>query len=176
MFEKMLSVIYVSRDGLSQDEVWSLIRLVSGADPTLAHKEKLSIILNDMTMVVDNLHTFSHEIYREVVYERYIKSPDALVRWHFVMARYFGKLPPVARKLTCLPFHLEVAGSWSKVKNSLTDIEMFRLWWTPRFKTDFIKFWASLTAKQVLYLFQYRSFSIPDWMDSYDFLFCFKGE
>jgi hypothetical protein len=38
-----------------------------------------------------------------------------------------------------------MAGAWGKVKNCLTDIEMFQLWWTPKFKTDFIKFWASLT-------------------------------
>ena len=34
-----------------------------------------------------------------------------------------------------------------QVKNCLTDIEMFDLWWTPKFKSDFIKFWASLTRQ-----------------------------
>ena len=144
---KMLSVVYVSREGLSEDEVWNLLRLVSGIEINSGMKSKLIAILKDICMVVNNLYSFSHEIYREVVYEKYIKSPDALVRWHFVMARFFGQLPSVPRKLNCLPYHLEVAGSWSKVKNCLTDIEMFQLWWTPPFKSDFMKFWASLTAK-----------------------------
>lgn len=144
---KMLSVVYVSRDGLSEDEVWSLLRLVTRSEPSPEAKAKLLAILKDISMVVNDLYSFSHQIYREVVYDKYIKTPDALVRWHFVMARYFGQLPPVARKLTCLPYHLEVAGSWSKVKNCLTDIEMFQLWWTPAYKSDFMKFWASLTAK-----------------------------
>jgi hypothetical protein len=43
-----------------------------------------------------------------------------------------------------LPYHLEEAGASSKVKNCLTEIEMFRLWWTPKFKKDFIKFWLYL--------------------------------
>ena len=98
-------------------------------------------------MVVHGLHSFSHEIYREVVYEKYIGSSDALTRWHHLMARFFGQLPPCDRKLVCLPYHLEVAGSWSKVKNCLTEIDMFKLWWTPKFKKEFIKFWVSLTAR-----------------------------
>lgn len=147
MLGKMLSVLYVSRDGLSEDEVWNLLRMVTGLEPDPQTKIKLLAILKDMTMVVDNTYTFSHEIYREVVYEKYIKSPDALVRWHFKMARFFSQLQPGPRKLNCLPYHLEVAGSWSKVKNCLTDIEMFKRWWTPPFKSDFMKFWASLTAK-----------------------------
>jgi hypothetical protein len=44
-----------------------------------------------------------------------------------------------------LPYHLEVSGSWSKVKNCLTDINMFELWWSKEFKADFIKTWAQLT-------------------------------
>jgi hypothetical protein len=100
-------------------------------------------------MVVNNMHSFSHQVYREVVYRNYICSQDALIRWHYLMAKYFGQLPPCDRKLEALPFHLEMAGSWSKMKNCLTDIEMFQLWWTPKFKTDFIKFWASLTRQRV---------------------------
>jgi hypothetical protein len=33
------------------------------------------------------------------------------------MAKYFGQLPPCDRKLEVLPYHLEMAGSWSKVSN-----------------------------------------------------------
>lgn len=27
---------------------------------------------------------------------------------------------------------------------------MFQLWWTPKFKVDFIKFWASLTRQRTV--------------------------
>jgi len=143
---KMLSVVYVSRSGLNVDEIWSLIKMVSKYEPTEEQSAKLLSILNGFTMVVDNMHSFSHEIYREVIYQKYINSHESLIRWHNVLARFFGQLPPCDRKLVALPYHLETAGSWSKVKNCLTEIEMFQLWWTPKFKSDFIKFWASLTA------------------------------
>ena len=151
MLGKMLSVIYVSRDGLTEDEVWRLLRLVTRVDPDEHTQIKLLAILKELTMVVNDLYSFSHEIYREVVYEKYIKTPDALVRWHFVLARFFSQFEPGPRKLNCLPYHLQVAGAWSKVKNCLTDIEMFLLWWTAPFKADFMKFWASLTAKNQRY-------------------------
>lgn len=142
---KILSVVYVSRSGLTESEIWGLIKMVNKFEPSPEQSKKLMSILKDFTMVVNDMHSFSHEIYREVIYQKYISSREALIRYHNVLARFFGQLPPCDRKLVALPYHLEMAGSWSKVKNCLTDIEMFQLWWTPKFKSDFIKFWASLT-------------------------------
>lgn len=147
---KIMSIIYASRNGLSEAEVWGVMKMVAGYEPDEEAAGKLMTILKDFTMVIDNMYSFSHEIYREVVYSKYIKSHDTLIRWHHLLARYFGRLDPCDRKLVALPYHLEVAGSWSKVKNCLTDINMFQLWWTPKFKKDFIKFWASLTKRTPL--------------------------
>eukprot|EP01041_Mallomonas_annulata_P007718 gene7718-15792_t len=144
---KVFTVVYVSRNGLSEEEIWGLIRMVSQTEPDQKLAPKLYAILREFCMVVNGLHSFSHEIYREVVYEKFICSHESLINWHHLMARFFGQLPPCDRKLECLPYHLEVAGSWTRVKNCLTDIEMFRLWWTPKFKKEFIKLWASLTAR-----------------------------
>lgn len=145
---KMMSVVYVSRSGLTETEIWSLLRMVSHVGFS-EEQDKLMVILKEFTMVVDHMYSFSHEIYREVVYQKYISSRATLLKWHNILARYFGQLPPCDRKLEALPYHLEMAGSWSKVKNCLTDIEMFQIWWTPKFKSDFIKFWASLTSVNV---------------------------
>lgn len=141
---KMLSVIYVSRSGLTEAEIWAILNMVArvGNDE---ENSKLIMILKDFTMVVEDMYSFSHEIYREVAYQKYISSRSTLLRWHNILARFFGQLPPCDRKLVALPYHLEMAGSWAKVKNCLTDIEMFQIWWTPKFRSDFIKFWASLT-------------------------------
>lgn len=146
---KIFSVVYAARNGLTEAEVWGVIKMVTKFSPDVVMSVKLMTILKDFTMVVNDMHTFSHEIYREVVYEKYIKKHEHLIRWHYLMARYFGQLPPCGRKLVSLPYHLEVAGSWSKVKNCLTEIEMFELWWTPTFKKDFMKFWSSLTVKNL---------------------------
>lgn len=143
---KMMTVIYVSRSGLSMDELWGVISMINYGKEN-RFQEKLSTMLQDFTMVVSGLYSFSHAVYNEVVYEKYINSSDALVRWHVSLAKFFNQLPPCDRKLVCLPYHLEVASSWTKVKNCLTEIDMFDLWWTPKFKHDFMKLWSFLTKR-----------------------------
>ena len=59
---------------------------------------RLIDILSEFTMVVDGMHSFSHEIYREVVYDKYVCSRDNLIRWHQLMARYFSQLETGPRK------------------------------------------------------------------------------
>lgn len=142
---KIFTVVYVSRNGLTCDEIWGLITLVTRIKLDEKPKNKVLSVLTEFTMVVNDMHSFSHEVYRELVFDMFIQSNDSLTRWHHFVARYFDLLPPCPRKLVALPYHLECARSWSKVKNCLTDIEMFTLWWSPPFKADFIKFWVSLT-------------------------------
>lgn len=144
---KMMSMVYASRSGLTEVEIWGILRMVAGSEPTSDQKERLLTILKDFTMVVNDMYAFSHEVYREVVFAKYIHNRGALVRWHHYLSRFFDQLPTCPRKLVALPYHLEMAGSWSKVKNCLTDIEMFELWRTPEFRADFMKFWASLIQK-----------------------------
>jgi len=142
---KIFTIVHISRTGLTEAEIWGVIRMVTSIHIEEDMMSKLMNILSEFTMVVDGMHSFSHEIYREVVFDKYICSRDNLIRWHQLMARYFSQLETGARKLVALPYHLEVAGSWSKVKNCLTDIKMFQLWWSRDFKADFIKTWAQLT-------------------------------
>lgn len=151
MLGKVLTVVYVAKNGISMNELWGVIKMVTKSDADLEYQSLIEAILKDFTMtvkVLDSfLHSFSHEIYREVVYSKFICTNDSLIRWHCIMAKFFGQLPPCDRKLECLPYHLEISGSWTKVKNCLTEIDMFTLWWTPKFKLDFIKLWSSLTTR-----------------------------
>lgn len=142
---KIFTIVHISRTGLTEAEIWGVIRMVTSIHIEEDILNRLMDILSEFTMVVDGMHSFSHEIYREVVFDKYICSRDNLIRWHQLMARYFSQLETGPRKLVALPYHLEVAGSWSKVKNCLTDIKMFQLWWSRDFKADFIKTWAQLT-------------------------------
>lgn len=54
----------------------------------------------DSTMLVQGQRSFSHEEFREVVYSKYIQSPEAMVRLHILMARYFARLPASDRKVS----------------------------------------------------------------------------
>jgi len=145
--KQVLSYVYVSRDGLAKEEIWSLIRQIMGAMPDTKNVKNFDMILENMTMMVEGRMCFSHELYKTAIYNRCIFSDANLIRLHLDMAKYFTQLPASPRKLVCLPHHLQIAGIWSKVKNCLTDISNFQLWWTEQFKADFMKFWASLTAR-----------------------------
>jgi hypothetical protein len=130
----VLSVLYASRDGLADDEVWGAAAMVLGHELPVQKRACILKALMGNTMLVRGHRSFSHVEFRQVVYTKYVSSPERLVGLHTQMARYFDRLPASHRKVECLPYHLEVAGSWIKLRNCLVDIEMFDLWWTPSHK------------------------------------------
>jgi hypothetical protein len=148
MLVGILIDIYSSRDGLSLDEIWGILSTIRRQTPTDEQKKTLIYLLTELTMVVDNHYCFSHEVILTLVYNKFISSQSNLIRAHLEMAKFFQQLPASSRKLICLPYHLQFAGIWSKVKNCLTDINNFQLWWTPEFRKDFLTFWASMTIAQ----------------------------
>eukprot|EP00903_Cladosiphon_okamuranus_P017528 g16143.t1 len=141
----VLSVLYASRNGLMDCEVWGAAEINLGYELSQDHKRVLLLVLKDNTMLVQGQRSFSHEEFRGVVYSKYIQSPETMVRLHIQMARYFARLPASDRKVECQPYHLEAAGCWNKLKNCLVDIDMFGIWWTPKHKKEFVALWASLT-------------------------------
>jgi len=145
---KVLSAMYVSRSGLSDEEIWGSVELSLGKKLTLNHLDSVMRVLRDVTITVHGLRTFSHEAFRKVVYSKYIQTPENHIRQHQLMGRYFNRFPPCDRKLDSLAYHLEVSGSWNKLRNALVDVEMFRIWWTVSHKKEFIALWASLTNRK----------------------------
>jgi hypothetical protein len=145
---RVLSAVYVSRNGLSDEEIWGSVELAMGQKLTANHLDSIFRLLQDVTIVVKGLRTFSHEAFRRVVYNKYICTPENHIKQHQLMARYFNRLQPCPRKLGSLAYHLEVSGSWNKLRNALVDVEMFKFWWKPEHKKEFILLWASLTNRQ----------------------------
>mmetsp|Transcript_18067 Transcript_18067/g.55308 ORF Transcript_18067/g.55308 Transcript_18067/m.55308 type:complete len:1191 (-) Transcript_18067:637-4209(-) len=143
---QILSAIHVSRHGLTETEMWGIVKLATGKFPTTKQRNCIQRVLRDFTFSVHGLKNFSHEDYAVVVYRKYIRLVEVNIRAHHLLARYFKKLPPCDRKLTALPYHLEVAGSWSQLRIALADVRMFCLWWTPSHKREFLNLWASLTS------------------------------
>ena len=146
VFGRVLAAIYVSRDGLSDDEIWGVAERFLGRELPASQRDKVPGILRGMTMVVGGLRSFSHEAFRRVVFRTFIGDAARLVQMHQAMARFFDQLPPCGRKVEALPYHLEVAGSWTRLRDALTDIPMFKLWWTPEHRDEFICLWASLSC------------------------------
>ena len=145
-FAQILTAIFASRHGLSETEMWGIVELAAGRPLLLGQRECIRRLLRDYTFSVKGLRNFSHVDYAAVVYNSYIRTPEIHIRAHQRMARYFSKLSACHRKLDALPYHLEVSGSWLRLRGALVDVRMFTLWWTPTHKTEFLNLWASLTS------------------------------
>ena len=96
-------------------------------------------------MMVQGCRMFTHSAVEDIVYQKYISSPENNIKLHQMMGRYFSKMDPTERQLSCLVWHLEVSGSWNKLKSVLVDIENFKIWWTEENKQEYMNLWASLT-------------------------------
>lgn len=145
---RVLAAVYVSRNGLKNEEIWGAVELSMGKKLPTEYLDSIVRILKDVTFVVNGLRTFSHEAFRKVVFSKYIKTPENHIKQHQLMAKFFNRLPPCDRKLDSLAYHLEVSGSWNKLRNALVEVGMFRIWWTPQHKQEFIQLWASLTNRK----------------------------
>ncbi|GMI35188.1 hypothetical protein TrCOL_g6721 [Triparma columacea] len=140
------SVLYVSRDGLTDEEIWGSIQLMLGFELNGQQKDCVRRILKDFCMTVNGKRMFTHSAVENVVFEKYITTPEKNIKLHQMMGRYFSRMQASDRKLNCLVWHLEVSGSWNKLKNTLVNVENFFTWWdTEHNRTEFISLWASLT-------------------------------
>jgi len=146
VFSQILTAIFASRHGLSEAEMWGIVEVAAGHPLLCGQRSCIRRLLRDFTFSVKGLRKFSHEDYAAVVYNAYIRTPEIHIRAHQRMARYFSKLSPCHRKLDALPYHLEVSGSWARLRAGLVNVRMFTLWWTPMHKTEFLSLWASLTS------------------------------
>ena len=141
-----LSVLYVSRDGLTDNEIWGSIQLMLGFELNGEQKDCVLRILKDFCMKVKDCWMFTHAAVESVVYEKYITHPEKNIKLHQMMGRYFNRMAACDRKLNCLVWHLEVSGSWNKLKNTLVNIDNFGTWWDSEHnRTEFINLWSSLT-------------------------------
>ena len=143
---RVLTALYSSRHGLTEIEMWGIAQLATGNPLPREQCACIRRILRDFTFSVNGLRSLSHVEYAAVIYSDYIRSPEARIRAHHLMARYFGRLSPCDRKLDALPYHLEVSGNWHRLRAVLVEVRMFCLWWTHAHKREFLNLWASLTA------------------------------
>ena len=142
----VLSIVHASRHGLTDNEMWGLVKFKYNIDLTVDEKKRINRILENFCMKVNGCHLFSHNFFQNALFDFYISNSSTYMQLHNIMAEYFDKNMILSdRKLSCLVWHLEVSGSWKRLKNNLVDVENFHRWWTHRNKDEFIELWSSLT-------------------------------
>ena len=136
------------------------------------HRETLRLILDDICMVVravdpsvGDMTTLSnpndvrvimeHESVRRVVWKQYLDSSYVeRDRNHEMLARYFETIVPVCpRRVEELPWHYEQLQQYGKLRDTVTDVDMFRLWWGDSrmdfYRSELVRVWSVLTLPPV---------------------------
>jgi hypothetical protein len=67
-----LSVLYVSRCGLTDDEIWGAVSQMLGFELTGEQKETVGRILQDFCMTVNGSRMFTHAAVENAVYDKYV--------------------------------------------------------------------------------------------------------
>jgi len=142
----ILSVLHASRHGLKDDEIWGIVEFKYETVLNKEIKKRIRLILKNFSMKVKGCHIYSHNFIQDAIFDFYISKASTYIQLHHIMASFFASNMMLCdRKLSCLVWHLEVSGSWKRLKNILVDVENFHLWWTQRNKDEFLDLWSSLT-------------------------------
>ena len=127
------------------DDICMVVRAVDVADSTTAGGD-LSTADPDKVRVI-----MEHESVRRVVWTQYLGG-SALEkdRNHTILAKYFETLVPVSqRRIEELPWHYEQLQEYGKLRDTVTDVDMFRLWWGDSkmefYRPELIRVWSVLT-------------------------------
>ncbi len=116
----VLSLIWASRRGLSEQELAGLVASAGEALP------KLLQALEHHLMLRSGLLTFFHDQMRGAVERRYVLGArQSACAVHRRLARYFAMLPAEARRADEEPWQLHKAMEWGLLCDCLADISLF---------------------------------------------------
>ena len=136
-----LSLIWASRNGLSENE---LLELLGGEDqPALPWTTwaPLHLALQESLALRGGRLTFFHDYLRQAVEKRYVPAPATRQPLHLRLAKYFGEGDGdevTERMAEELPWQLTEAKAWDELQPWLLNIDMFRL----LYDRDWLELWG----------------------------------
>lgn len=133
----LISVIYASRKGLSENELIELLGIenrTAWARLFVAVRE--SFVSHGGLLQLYHLHLYT------AVARRYFKSSAQTAEIHRELANYFqGDSVPAHRKSDELPFHLEKCHDRRGLRQFLLDCRYFPALYSDQTKTDLFHYW-----------------------------------
>ena len=116
---ELLSLIWVSRKGLTERELLEISKV-----PPLYWSELYNSLENHLIRR-NGLMNFFHNYIKEAIEECYLRDEVSKKKVPRKLARYFEKNQLSERSLEELPYHLERSKQWKKLKDYLTNIDVF---------------------------------------------------
>jgi hypothetical protein len=143
-----LSLIWASRAGLAEDEIFAIIsetqRMALG--PAGLAWERLRNRLADNLRDSQGRVAFSHDYLGQAVKARFLATDDARRETHLAIADHFEQRDPDERQAEELPYQLERAEAWERLEALLVDLERFASL-RARGDGELLSYWLPLKAR-----------------------------
>jgi len=138
-----MSLIWAARNGLSEDE---LLELLGTNDQLLPKADWSPLYLAAEESLVNRsgLLSFFHDFMRQAVEVRYLNRKEEKQKVHFRIADYFDRRVTDERKVNELPWQLCQSESWEKLKNCITNLEMFLNLATNEKQIELTSYWLAM--------------------------------
>ncbi len=119
LVKDVMAMLWASRRGLSEKEILGLLNIPQAVWSPLHNALEESLVSRS------GLLTFFHDYLRKAVEDRYLKHTESKHASHLRLADYFEKKEIDDRKADELPWQLCQAESWERLKDCITDMNMF---------------------------------------------------
>ena len=135
---KVMSCIWASRNGLSENELLEIVGL------TRLQLSTFLIALEYHLMQRGGLYTFFHNYLREAVEIRYLNSDGSKKEIHRHLASYFSEEPYDMRRRDEEPWQWQKAEDIERFKDCITDIPMLEMLLDESRLQEIIGYWVEL--------------------------------
>ncbi len=149
LLPRILSLLYVSHKGLSEEELFDCIMSIPGYNIGVEHKKAIHVILKDICMVVEvqNIIHMENETVRRVVWQQYICNDENRRENHHILSHFFKGKEVSIRRVEELPWHYERLEEYGHLRDVVTDIDMFNKWWSSvPHRPELLRTWGILTT------------------------------
>ena len=136
-----LSVLWASRAGLSEKELLQLSNLKP------AQWSLIRNALSEALMESGGRLTFAHDYLRSAVRTRYLATALKQKQAHVTVAQWFGQQPVDQRAAEELPYQWQQAEEWKRLKASLTNRAMFKVFCDTEQKQALLSYWLLLESR-----------------------------
>jgi tetratricopeptide (TPR) repeat protein len=135
---KVMSYVWASKSGLTEDDLLALTKLHR------SEASQLLITLEYHLVQRQGYIRFFHDYLREAVERKYLSTPEAKLQAHKVLAEFYLAEPTSQFRAEELPWQLSEAEMWEQLHAWLTDIPEFMRYVDEDSQWKYLSYWLKL--------------------------------
>eukprot|EP01114_Cavostelium_apophysatum_P020769 TRINITY_DN704_c1_g1_i1.p1 TRINITY_DN704_c1_g1~~TRINITY_DN704_c1_g1_i1.p1 ORF type:complete len:1493 (-),score=434.68 TRINITY_DN704_c1_g1_i1:288-4766(-) len=147
IIKNFMSLIWASRRGLNLENE---LAIILEENFRIEHHEwsPVFVVLEELLFTSGGLISFSNRDIRAAVENKYLDSASMKREYHRHLATFFSSnIEGVTeRKIEELPYQLEQAAEFEKLKTCISDLRVFDKLYHPEHKFDLFRYWRSITS------------------------------